>query len=77
MVMAKGHNYIIEFKVDGKSAESAVKQIMEKHYDWLFTGDDTLLHLIGIDFRTEERQIVSYTHQLYASELIEHITILE
>ena len=70
LVMAKGHNYIIEFKVDGKTSESAVEQIMEKHYDWLFTGDDTPLHLIGIDFRTEERQIVSYTHQLYASKLI-------
>ena len=67
LVMAKGHNYIIEFKVDGKTAESAVEQIIKKHYDWLFTGDDTPLHLIGIDFRTEERQIVSYTHQIYGS----------
>ena len=71
VVMAKGHNYIIEFKVDGRNSDDAMGQIISKHYDWLFTGDNTPLHLIGIDFRTEERQIASYTHQVYGRTEIE------
>lgn len=71
LLMTKGHNYIIEFKVDGKSAEDAMRQIMERHYGWLLAGDSTPLHLVGLDFRTEERQVVAYTHQIYGSGEIE------
>lgn len=65
LVTTEGHNYIFEFKVDSGTAECAMKEIKEKHYDWILSGDSKPLHLVGIDFRTEKRQIVSYTHQLY------------
>ena len=76
LAAADAHNYIFEFKVDGETAGSVMEQIIDRHYAWLFTGNPKPLHLIGIDFRTKEQQIVSYTHQLYGSDNIEQRTVL-
>ena len=76
VMITETSNYVFEFKVDGKSADDAMEQIIDRHYDWFFTSSPKPLHLIGIDFSTEERQIVSYTHMLYGSGEVEEIAVL-
>ena len=71
VLVTSGQNYIFEFKVDGKTSTDAFGQVIERHYAWLLPENARPLHLIGLDFRTEEQQIVSYTHQLYGSGGIE------
>ena len=65
VLLAGAHDYIFEFKVDGKTSTDAFMQILDRHYPWLLPEDGKTLHLVGIDFRTEKQQIVSYTHQVY------------
>ena len=71
VLVSDSHNYIFEFKVDGKVSTEAFEQIIARNYAWLLPENARPLHLIGLDFRTEEQQIVSYTHQLYGSGGIE------
>lgn len=70
-----GHNYIIEFKVDSKSSDAAMSQMEEKRYADLFTLNDTPLHLVGIDFRTDKKRIDTYTYQLYGTDKSETIPL--
>ena len=67
VMITETDNYVFEFKVDGKSPDEAI-EIIKRHYAWFFTTSPKPLHLIGLDFRTEERQIVSYTHRLYGRD---------
>ena len=56
------HIYLFELKVD-KSADEAISQIQEKKYGDIFKEEmkkGKILHLIGIDFSSEERTIRNY-----------------
>ena len=46
----------MEFKLDG-TAEEAIKQINEKHYALPFEADGRRLFKIGVNFRSETRNI--------------------
>ena len=56
------HIYLFELKVD-KSTDEAISQIQEKKYGDIFREEmkkGKILHLIGIDFSSEERTIRNY-----------------
>ena len=50
--------YIIEFKVD--SSEPAIKQIEERRYWEKYQGQGKRIHLLGINFSREERNITDW-----------------
>ena len=50
--------YIMEFKVDGKG--SAIEQIREKNYHQKYMNQQKNIYLIGIDFRSEEKNIAGF-----------------
>ncbi|TCW60579.1 ATP-binding protein [Treponema sp. J25] len=50
--------YIIEFKVD--SSEPAIKQIEERRYWEKYQGQGKRIHLLGINFSSEERNITDW-----------------
>ena len=60
------HIYLFELKVD-KSADEAISQIQEKKYGDIFKEEikkGKILHLIGIDFSSEERTIRNYREEV-------------
>ena len=60
------HIYLFELKVD-KSADEAISQIQEKKYVDIFKEEmkkGKILHLIGIDFSSEERTIRNYREEV-------------
>ena len=60
------HIYLFELKVD-KSADEAISRIQEKKYGDIFREEmkkGKILHLIGIDFSSEERTIRSYREEV-------------
>ncbi len=54
--------YIIEFKFD-QSADNAIEQIKEKKYYEPYLKDRKPLHLLGINFSTEEKNIVEWKEE--------------
>ncbi len=54
--------YIIEFKFD-QSADKAIEQIKEKKYYEPYLKDRKPLHLLGINFSTEEKNIVEWKEE--------------
>jgi len=54
--------YIIEFKVLGKTGTvgNALKQIKEKNYHEKFQQKGVVIHIIGVEFNKEERNIVGF-----------------
>ncbi len=54
--------YIIEMKVD-ESAEKALEQIHEKGYYDRYINTDKTIHLIGLNFSSEKRQIDSWVKE--------------
>ena len=55
----KGVIYLFEFKVD-KSAEEALRQIEEKQYWQRFAAEEKPIHLVGVSFSKEKRNIVDW-----------------
>ena len=53
-IQTKDYVYIIELKLD-KSAEEALQQIKDNHYDRLFQTDHRKLFLIGVNFSSDTR----------------------
>lgn len=64
LLIERKHIYVFEFKADGESAVAAMKQADGRDYIAEFRHLDTELHVVGIDFRTEAEQIVSYTERI-------------
>lgn len=59
------HIYIFEFKVDMK--ESAIKQIKERKYYEKYISPNNIIHLIGINFSSEEKNITEFKTELVIS----------
>ncbi|MGA1863409.1 ATP-binding protein [Deferribacter thermophilus] len=51
--------YILEFKVDSKKGE-ALKQIKEKGYAQKYLNEGKQIYLVGIEFSSEEKNIVNF-----------------
>ncbi len=63
-VMVSGNiAYIIEFKLD-KSAEEALNQIKEKKYYEKYEKEGNKLHLLGINFSSNERNITEWKEEV-------------
>lgn len=67
MIRTKSHIYVCELKVDG-SAEDALAQIKErKYYEKylpLAKKKNIKLHIVGIDFSSEERNIKDFKEEI-------------
>ncbi len=50
--------YILEFKVDGEG--KAIEQLKEKNYHQKYVNDGTNIFLVGIDFSSEKKNILSF-----------------
>ncbi len=59
--------YIIEFKLDG-SAEAALSQIKIKGYSGKFLRGGKRIHLAGINFSTELRNIEDYREEIITQQ---------
>ena len=59
VVRLEGVIYLFEFKVD-KSAEEALRQIEEKQYWQRFVPEEKPIHLVGVSFSKEKRNIVDW-----------------
>ena len=55
--------YIIEFKFN-QSAEKAIEQIREKKYYESYLDTNKKIHLLGINFSTEEKNIVEWNDEV-------------
>ena len=55
--------YIIELKLD-KSAEEALSQIKEKKYYEKYAKDGAVIHLLGINFSSQERNITEWKEEI-------------
>ena len=55
--------YIIELKLD-RSAEEALKQIKEKKYYEKYAKDGAVIHLLGINFSSAERNITEWKEEV-------------
>ena len=58
-----GDIYIIEFKFN-QSAEKAIEQIKEKKYYEGYLGTNKRIHLLGINFSTEEKNILEWKNEI-------------
>lgn len=62
-----GHIYIFEFKVVEKLPEDrALSQIIEKGYADKYRGNGKPIHLVGVEFSSEKREIVAFDTQMLA-----------
>ena len=55
--------YIIELKLDG-SAEEALKQIKEKKYHEKYSRKGNVIHLLGINFSSKERNLADWKEEI-------------
>ena len=63
VVVRKGVVYIIELKLD-ESADEALNQIKEKKYYEKYTKDGAVIHLLGINFSSAERNISEWKEEI-------------
>ena len=63
VVVRKGVVYIIELKLD-ESAEEALNQIKEKKYYEKYAKEGTVIHLLGINFSSAERNISEWKEEI-------------
>ena len=61
-IKLENYIYILEFKVDGNG--NALQQIKDKNYQQKYQCEDKSLFLIGIDFSSEKKNIVSFEWEL-------------
>jgi hypothetical protein len=59
VVKTDGNIYIIEFKIN-QSAETAIKQILDKRYAEKYADDKRPKTLLGINFNTEAHRVDDY-----------------
>ncbi len=60
-VTAGGHAYLFEFKVLGSASEgSAMRQLREKGYADKYRGRGRMVHLVGVEFDPEKRNIATF-----------------
>lgn len=57
------HIYIFEFKID-KSADEAILQIESKGYAEKYHGSNKRIHLVGVAFSSNDRNISSYSEKI-------------
>ena len=63
-VMVSGNIvYIIELKLD-KNAEEALNQIKERKYYEKYAKEGTVIHLLGINFSSAERNITEWKEEI-------------
>ncbi|MBK1674892.1 hypothetical protein CKO35_16690, partial [Ectothiorhodospira shaposhnikovii] len=56
-----GHIYLFEFKVVEQVPEGrALQQLKDKGYADKYRGQGKPIHLIGVEFSREQRQIVAF-----------------
>ena len=55
--------YIVEFKYD-QSAEVAIEQIKEKKYYEPYLSCGKIIHLLGINFSTKEKNIIEWKEEI-------------
>ena len=58
-IQTKDYIYIIELKLD-KTAEEALRQIKDNHYDQPFQQDKRKLYLVGVNFSSETRTVENW-----------------
>ena len=63
ITVRRGLVYIIELKLD-RSAEEALKQIKEKKYYEKYAKDGAVIHLLGINFSSKERNITEWKEEV-------------
>ena len=63
ITVRSGLVYIIELKLD-RSAEEALKQIKEKKYYEKYAKDGAVIHLLGINFSSKERNITEWKEEV-------------
>ena len=63
VVVRKGVVYIIELKLD-ESADEALCQIKEKKYYEKYEKEGTVIHLLGINFSSAERNITEWKEEI-------------
>ena len=63
IVVRKGVIYIIELKLD-ESADEALNQIKEKKYFEKYAKKGNTIHLLGINFSSEERNITGWKEEI-------------
>ena len=63
ITVRSGLVYIIELKLD-RSAEEALKQIKEKKYYEKYAKDGAVIHLLGINFSSAERNITEWKEEV-------------
>ena len=63
-----GDIYIIEFKFN-QSAEKAIEQIREKKYYEPYMKEKKTIHLLGINFSTEEKNIIEWKDEVIKSTI--------
>ena len=59
----EGLYYIIELKLD-ESADAALKQIREKRYYEKYEKEGNVIHLLGINFSSAERNITDWKEEI-------------
>ena len=59
----EGLFYIIELKLD-ESADAALKQIREKRYYEKYEKEGNVIHLLGINFSSRERNITEWKEEI-------------
>ncbi|WP_186441009.1 PD-(D/E)XK nuclease domain-containing protein, partial [Desulfamplus magnetovallimortis] len=64
VVEFKDKVYIIEFKC-GRSSDEAIKQIRSKKYADSYLQQGKTIHLMGINFDIESRNISDWKHELF------------
>jgi hypothetical protein len=62
IIETKNNIYIFEFKLD-KSANEALDQINDKAYYERFLSQNKPIHLVGVNFNSQLRNIDDYVHQ--------------
>jgi len=58
-IQTKDYVYIMEFKLDS-TADEALQQIEDKHYDRPFAADERQLFKIGVNFSTKQRCVTEW-----------------
>ncbi|WP_338237716.1 PD-(D/E)XK nuclease domain-containing protein [Persicobacter diffluens] len=56
--------YVIEFKVDAKNPEEALRQIKDRGYHEPYLGQGLSIYLIGIHFNSEQKNVDVFDWEL-------------
>ncbi|MCL2849337.1 MAG: ATP-binding protein, partial [Micrococcales bacterium] len=60
-VRVADHTYLFEFKTVETSPDGeALRQIKDRHYADKYLADGTTVHLVGVEFSTEKRNVVAF-----------------